>query len=150
MTVLRELELRAGSVQRGRPFVEGARALLAAGTSAIAVLADDDLVAGLFTDDDLLRGLFPRYLDELRHTAFLVDDDVLVASVEAAAAEPVERYMREAVTVEIDAGVAHVVERFLHTPWGAVAVVEHGRFVGMVEQLAFVRHVLERLELGSG
>lgn len=150
MTLLRELRLHPASVRRGTPFLEAARALLDAQTSAIAVLDEDERVAGVFTDDDLLRGLFPGYLDELHHTAFLVDDDVLAASVEAAGGEPVDRYMRKPVTVEIDAGVAHVVERFLHTPWGAVAVVEEGRFVGMVEQVAFVRHLLERLGIGNG
>lgn len=151
MALLRELQLLPVSVRRGAPFVEAARALLAAETSGIAVLGDEDRVVGVFTDDDLLRGLFPRYLDELHHTAFLVEDaERLVASIEAVAKEPVDRYLRDPVTVEIDSSVAHVVERFLHTPWGAVAVVEDGRFVGMVDQLAFIRHLLNRLDVTTG
>ena len=55
--------------------------------------------------------------------------------------------MRDPVTVEIDAGAAHVVERFLHTPWGAIAVVESGRFVGMVDQLDLISRLLERADL---
>ena len=151
MALLRELELPRASVVRGASFLDAARTLLSAGTSAIAVLGDADRVVGVFTDDDLLRGLFPPYLAELHHTAFLVEDgELLVANIEAAAGEPVDRFMREPVTVEIDSSVAHVVERFLHTPWGAVAVVEKGRFVGIVDQLAFIRHLLGRLGLPGG
>jgi CBS domain-containing protein len=150
MALLRELQLLPVSVRRGAPFLEAARALLDAETSAIAVLGDEDRVVGVFTDDDFLRGLFPGYLEELHYTAFLVEDgELLLASIEAAAGEPVDRYMREPVTVEIDSSVAHVVERFLHTPWGAVAVVENARFVGMVDQLAFIRHLLRRLDLAA-
>jgi CBS domain-containing protein len=150
MALLRDLQLLPVSVRRGVPFLEATRRLLAARTSALAVLGEDDRVVGVFTDDDLLRGLFPRYLEELHHTAFLVEDGgLLLASIEAVAGEPVERYMGDPVTVEIDSSVAHVVERFLHTPWGAVAVVEEGRFVGMVDQLAFIRHLLRRMDLGT-
>jgi CBS domain-containing protein len=146
MSILRDMQLLAVSVRAEAGFLEAARALLAAHTSAIAVVDDDDRVVGLFTDDDLLRGLFPRYLAELQHTAFLVDEgETLPASVAAAAAEPVTRYMREPVTVEIDASAAHVVERFLHTPWGAIAVIEDGRFVGIVGQLELSELLIERI-----
>jgi CBS domain-containing protein len=144
--MLRELPLHPSSVRADARFLEAARLLLESGLSAIAVLDDADRVAGLFTDDDLLRGLFPRYLEELHHTAFLGPDG-LQATVQAVAAENVARYMREPVSVDIDAGAAHVVERFLHTPWGAIAVVEADRFVGMLDQLEFTRRLLERLDL---
>lgn len=150
MTLLREISLIPASVRQDTPFLEAARILLGAHTSALAVVDADRHVIGSFTDDDLLRGLFPRYLGELHHTAFLVDSaDVLQASIEACAAEPVSRYMRDAETVDIDAAPAHVVERFLHTPWGALAVVEGDRFVGMVGQLEFTERLLGRLELGE-
>jgi CBS domain-containing protein len=142
------MELIPVSVRADAGFLDGARTLLAAHTSAIAVIDPDDRVVGLFTDDDLLRGLFPQYLIELRHTAFLVhEEQALRASIEAASDEPVVRYMRQPVTVEIDASAAHVVERFLHTPWGAIAVVDAGRFVGMVGQLEFTERLMERLDL---
>src|ERR671923_566448 len=113
MPILRDMKLLPVSVQAHTGFLEAARRLLTAHTSAIAVVDDAERVIGLFTDDDLLRGLFPRYLGELRHTAFLVEDgQALRASIEAVAAEPVSRYMRHPVTVEIDASAAHVVERF--------------------------------------
>ena len=147
MTILREIVLRPASVREDSSFLDAARVLLAARVSAIAVLDNDERVVGLFTDDDLLGGLFPPYLDELRHTAFLVDGEALQASAEAAARETVGRHMRDPVTVEVDAGAAHVVERFLHTPWGAIAVVESGRFVGMVDQLDLISRLLERADL---
>src|SRR5918994_619291 len=120
MPILRDMQLLPVSVQAHTGFPEAVRKLLTAHTSAIAVVDDTERVIGLFTDDDLLRGLFPRYLGELRHTAFLVNEgQPLSASIDAVAGEPVSRYMRKPVTVEIEASAAHVVERFLHTPWGA-------------------------------
>jgi CBS domain-containing protein len=151
MALLRDMQLLPVSVGDDARFPDAARTLLAAHSSAIAVVDHRDRVVGLFTDDDLLRGLFPQYLGELRHTAFLVNEaQALRASIEAAAAEPVSRYMREPVTVEIDASAAHVVERFLHTPWGAIAVVEAGRFVGMVGQLEFTDCLMEQLDIPGG
>ncbi len=150
MALLREIRLIGASVRKDDTFLEAARSLLGSETSALAVVDGQERVTGLFTDDDLLRGLFPRYLDELHHTAFLVEDgESLRGNLETAARESVERHMREPVTVEIDAGAAHVVERFLHTPWGAVAVVDSGRFVGMVNQLDVTRYLVERLDPGS-
>jgi CBS domain-containing protein len=151
MAILRDMQLLPVSVRADTGFPEAARALLAAHSSAIAVVDGDERVIGLFTDDDLLRGLFPRYLSELRHTAFLVNEgQPLRASIETAAGEPVSRYMRDAVTVEIDASAAHVVERFLHTPWGAIAVVEEGRFVGILGQLEFTKHLIEQVDGRAG
>ncbi len=150
MTILREIELLPASVREESSFLDAARVLLAARVSAIAVLDRDERVVGLFTDDDLLAGLFPPYLAELRHTAFLIDGETLQASAEAAARDTVAKHMRRPVTVEVDAGAAHVVERFLHTPWGAIAVVESGRFVGMVDQLDLISLLLGRADLPQG
>ena len=151
MALLHDMQLVPGSVRDDAGFLQAAQTLLAAHSSAIAVVDRDLRVVGLFTDDDLLRGLFPRYLGELRHTAFLVDEGQPPrASLDAAAGEPVSRYMREAVTVEVDASAAHVVERFLHTPWGAIAVVEAGRFVGIVGQLEFTERLIEQIDLETG
>jgi CBS domain-containing protein len=147
MGILEEMELLPVSVRAEAALLDAARTLLAAGTSALAVVDAEARVVGLFTDDDLLRGLFPRYLSELHHTAFLHDEQRLQLSAEAVASATVAKYMREPVSVEIDAGAAHVVERFLHTPWGAMAVVREGRFVGMVDQLEFTRQLLERFDL---
>ena len=150
MAPLREIRLIEASVRKTDTFRAAARTLLRSETSALAVVDEQERVVGLFTDDDLLRGLFPRYLEELHHTAFLVENgESLRGSLDKAARESVESHMREPVTVEIDAGAAHVVERFLHTPWGAVAVTEGGRFVGMVNQLDLTKHLVERLDPGG-
>jgi CBS domain-containing protein len=151
MPILRDMQLFPVSISADTGFPHAARTLLAAHSSAIAVVDGQDRVVGLFTDDDLLRGLFPQYLGELHHTAFLVNEgQALQASIEAAAAESVSRYMRKPVTVDIEASDAHVVERFLHTPWGAIAVVKAGRFVGMLGQLEFTERLIEQLDLRAG
>jgi CBS domain-containing protein len=151
MAILRDMQLLPISVRIDTVFREAARALLSAHSSAIAVVDGDEHVVGLFTDDDLLRGLFPEYLTELRHTAFLVDEgQPLSLSIDAVANEPVSRYMRKPVTAEIEASAAHVVERFLHTPWGAIAVVQEGRFVGILGQLEFTDRLIEQLDGEAG
>jgi CBS domain-containing protein len=146
MSPLRETRLVRTSVPRTATFLEAARALFGTGISAIAVLDAEQRVAGLFTDDDLLRGLFPGYLGDLHHTAFLREEqDALAARLEEASGDPVERYMREPMTVEIKASAIHVAERFLHSPWGALAVVEEERFVGMVDQVDFIETLMMQL-----
>jgi CBS domain-containing protein len=146
MSPLRETKLVRASVPRTATFLEAARALFGTGISAVAVLDAEQRVAGLFTDDDLLRGLFPGYLGDLHHTAFLREEpDALAARLEEASGDPVERYMREPMTVEIEMSAIHVAERFLHSPWGALAVVEEERFVGMVDQVDFVETLMKQL-----
>jgi CBS domain-containing protein len=146
MSPLRETKLVRASVPRTATFLEAARALFGTGVSAVAVLDAEQRVAGLFTDDDLLRGLFPGYLGDLHHTAFLREEpDALAARLEEASGDPVERYMREPMTVEIEMSAIHVAERFLHSPWGALAVVEEERFVGMVDQVDFIETLMKQL-----
>jgi CBS domain-containing protein len=148
MVPLRETRLVRASVARTATFLDAARMLFGKGISAIAVVDDEQRVVGLFTDDDLLRGLFPGYLGDLHHTAFVRDEpDALAATVEEAAGALAERYMREPITVEIDASAMHVAERFLHSPWGALAVVEKERFVAMVDQVDFVETLMRRLDV---
>jgi CBS-domain-containing membrane protein len=151
MSPLRETRLVRASVLGTATFLEAARALFGTGISAIAVLDAEQCVTGLFTDDDLLRGLFPGYLGDLHHTAFLREQpDALAARLEEASADPVVRHMREPMTVEIEASAIHVAERFLHSPWGALAVVENERFVGMVDQVDFVETLMRQLGIGRG
>jgi len=139
---LREMPLVDASVGRSATFLDAARALTEHGVAAVAVV-EDGRVVGMFTDDDLLRGLFPRYLEQLRHTAFLErEPSALGARLDAAAAEPVTAHMREPVVVDVETAAVHVAERFLHCDWGAVAVVERGRFLGMLPQLEFARAVM--------
>ncbi len=146
MLRLRELELVEAAVPRSATFGDAATALGASALSAVAVLDKGDRVVGLFTEDDLLAGLFPRYLDELRHTAF-APDDIQAATDRAreAATEPVERHMRDPITIEVDSSALHAAEVFLHCEWGALAVVEEDRFVGMLAQVEFCRRLLQAL-----
>ena len=55
--------------------------------------------------------------------------------------------MRRPVTLEIETSATHAAEKFLHTEWGAVAVVEEDRFVGMLTQIDLARWMIERLGL---
>ena len=151
MSPLRETRLVRASVASTATFVEAASALFGTGISAIAVLDAEQRVVGLFTDDDLLRGLFPGYLGELHHTAFLREEpDSLAARLEEARRDPVEQYMREPMTVEIEASALHIAERFLHSPWGALAVIENERFVGMVDQVDFIETLMRHVGIGRG
>jgi CBS domain-containing protein len=146
MPSLRSAAIAGASVPEGATFLEAARTLAAHQLSAIAVVDEAARVVGLFTQDDMLAGLFPGYLPELRHTAFLHEDlDALAARAETAGGGAVTRHMRKPLTVDVDASAAHVAERFLHCEWGAIAVVERERFVGMLDQGEFCRTILARL-----
>jgi CBS domain-containing protein len=151
MSPLRETRLVRASVASTATFLEAAGALFGTGISALAVLDAERRVVGLFTDDDLLRGLFPAYLGDLHHTAFVREEpDALAARLEETGGDPVERHMREPMTVEVEASAIHVAERFLHSPWGALAVVEKERFVGMVDEVDFIETLMRQLGVGRG
>ena len=140
---LRDLPLVEASVPQTATLLEAGRTLAAARTAAIAVVRPDHTVAGLFTDDDVLRGIFSAYVDDLHHTAFVEDaEKIFGARLELTAADPVTRYMRPPLTVELETSALHVTERFLHCPWGALAVVDKGRFVGMLREVDFVDKLL--------
>ncbi len=146
MSPLRDTRLVEASVPHTATFLEAARAFFGTGISAIAVLDPEQRVVGLFTDDDLLRGLFPGYLGDLHHTAFLQEEpEAVAARIGEASGEPVARYMREPIAVDVGASALHVAERFLHSPWGALAVVENERFVGMVDEVDFVETLMRQL-----
>lgn len=145
MTTVRlaDLPLFDVSVPERATFREAAETLANVGIAALAVVRDDRTVAGLFTDDDFLRGVFPPYVEELHHTAFVrAHDEELWLRLEHAAGRPITQFAREPLTVELESGALHVAQRFLHCPWGAVAVVDRGRFVGMLRQVDFVQGLL--------
>ncbi len=143
MRTLPDIELVPASVARSATFLEAAEALTRHSVPTIAVVDDEDGVVGLFGGEDLLRGLFPGYLADLRHTAFASDDPgVLAERARAVSSQPVEKHMRKPVTVDADASAIHVAERFLHCDFGALAVVEEERFVGMLHRADFCRAVL--------
>jgi len=143
--VLADIDLVPASVPRTATFREAAEALVSHPVTTIAVLDADEKVVGLFGDEDLLRGFFPGYLAHLRHTAFASDDEGFLAErTRKVAAESVESHMRKPVTVDTTTSAIHCAERFLHCDFGALPVVEGGRFVGMLGRAEFCRGVLRR------
>jgi CBS domain-containing protein len=138
------IELVPAAIRRDSTFQEAAETLTAHPVSAVAVLDEAERVVGVFSGDDLLRGVFPRYLGELRHTAFARDDPALLERVaRAASKEPVGGYMHRPVSVEQDASATHVAELFLHLDLDALPVVHAGRFVGMLGRSEFCREMLK-------
>ncbi|MBD0290636.1 MAG: CBS domain-containing protein [Thermoleophilia bacterium] len=143
--ILREIQLSEAAVRVGASFAEAAAALESTAAAMVAILDEEDKVVGLFGAEHALRGLLPRYLGELRHTAFARDDaDLLAGRAEAVRAEPVERHCAKAVTVDADASAIHVGEIFLHCGLPGVAVVEKGRFVGVLDRGDLARALLRR------
>lgn len=143
MTTLRDTTLVDASVPADATFADAARAISQVEIGAIAVVDADGRVVGLFTADDLVRGLFPGYLREMEHTIFLESDrQALEPRLDRSAARPVREFCQPPLTVELDADLAHVAERFLHSPHDSVAVVERRRFVGMLGQIEFCRALM--------
>ena len=135
MSVVRDLALLNVSIAHTATFRDAARELAASGLPAIAVLDADGRVLGVFTQDAELRGLFPGYLGELRHTAFLGDDDEsLVERARAVRDEPVREHLTPAPMLEAEHSRTHAAELFLHSGLGALPVVGGGRYMGMLDQ----------------
>jgi CBS domain-containing protein len=145
-STLHDIALVDASVEESATFGDAARALSASRLSALAVLKDGRVV-GLFTDEELLLGISPRYLDELRHTAFLETElPSLRERAREAREEPVRKHMRKAVTIELEGSSMHAAERFVHCDEGALPVVdEDDRFVGMLSRTEFAHALLKRL-----
>jgi CBS domain-containing protein len=139
------IELAPAAVRVEATFREAVESLAAHPVSAVAVLDEHDRVVGVAGSEALLRGLFPRYLRELRHTAFARDDPALLERcAREASAQPVRAYMGPPVSVEQDASALHVAEVFLHHDYDAVPVVDRGRFVGMLGRAEFCRAMIAR------
>jgi CBS domain-containing protein len=145
--IVSDIELVPASVPRSATFLEAAEMLVSHPVTTIAVLDDDGRVVGLFADSDLITGVFPRYLAELRHTAFAEDDaDALAERARAVAADPVDRHMHEPIVLDESSSAIHAAERFLHCDLGALPVTREGRFVGMLGRAELCRAVLARTE----
>ena len=121
--------------------MEKLRSTRAAG---VAVLDENRRVLGLVDELTAIRGVFPSYLSELRHTAFVDDDeDALTRRRSEARAEAVTKHMRRAATVDETASITHVAEVFLHCDSTAIAVVSTSQtFVGILSLDDFARHVM--------
>jgi CBS domain-containing protein len=135
MAVVRDLTLVDISIAHSATFRDAARELAASGLQAIAVLDADGRVQGVFTQDAALRGLFPGYLGELRHTAFLGDDDEMLAErARAVRDKPVGKHLTPAPVLDADDSHTHAAELFLHSGLGALPVVDGEAYSGMLEQ----------------
>jgi CBS domain-containing protein len=144
-TVLGDVPLIDAAVRSDAPFREGAVLLADTNAAMIAVVDAGGRVVGFFGTEEVLRGLLPRYLTELRHTAFAADNlSVLVERAHQVWDDPIERHMVKPVTIDTNASAMHVGELFLHTRVPAVAVVEEGRFVGILERREFARALTRR------
>ena len=144
-TILGDITLCEDSVPVGTSFAEAAEVLVASRGSVIAVIDEKERVVGLFGAEEALAGVLPGYVGDLHHTAFATDDaNVFAQKAAAVRGEPVERHAADPVTVRVDTSALHVGGVFLHTELPAVAVVEEGRFVGMLEQADFARAMLRR------
>jgi CBS domain-containing protein len=146
ISTLHDIALVDASVDVSATFADAARALSASRLAALAVV-DEGRVVGLFTDEELLLGVSPRYLDELRHTAFLETElPSLRERAREVREEPVIKHMRKAVTIELEGSSMHAAERFVHCDEGALPVVdEDDRFVGMLSRTEFAHALLKRL-----
>ena len=151
MRTLAGTDLVRASVARTATFAEAGRELIARDAALVAVLDEREAVVGLFGGEELLRGLFPRYLGELHHTAFATDDVAgLLSRALEVRGEHVEAHMREPVTVEVDSSATHIAERFLHCGLPALAAVEDGAFVGMLDRVAFSHAIFREAEADRG
>jgi len=146
MSTLHDIALVDASVDVSATFAEAAKALSASRLAALAVV-DGERVVGLFTDEELLLGISPRYLDELRHTAFLETElPSLRERAREVREEPVRKHMRPPITIELEGSSMHAAERFVHCDEGALPVVDDDdRFVGMLSRTEFAHALLKRL-----
>ena len=144
-TILGDIPLVDAAVGPDATFAEAAALLAEAGVPIIAVVDRDRRVLGLFGTEEVLRGFLPRYVAELRHTAFARDDLGLLAQrAREVHDEPVARHAVEPVTVERETSALHLGEVFLHSRLPALPVLEAGRFVGIVERAAFAAALARR------
>jgi CBS domain-containing protein len=126
-------------------FGEAVEQLFDARVPALAVLEEDGRLLGIVSEVDVLRAVFPGYLAELRHTAFVEDDPVVLDErARAVRNRPVAELAREVEPLEGDESETHAAERFLHTGEQALPVVEGERFLGMLSIAALCHARLDR------
>jgi CBS domain-containing protein len=139
---LRDLVVDA-CVPESATFGDAIAVLAGSDASAVAVVSGEGRVVGLLDPRQILRGLFPAYLGELTHTAFAEDDrESIRRRRRGALGEPVSAFMADPVTVGTEVSFTHVAERFMHSSLQGLAVVERGRYVGVVSLEPLVRSLL--------
>jgi CBS domain-containing protein len=139
--------LRDAPILRAGDTVEAAvRRLRDSGLPALAVVDERDRYGGIFGEREFMHALFPRYLDQLKGTAFLrhsVDD--ALEKRDACRAEPVAQHMNtEHVDVGPDFSDTQVAEIFLHHRVLVVPVVDDGRVAGLITRSDFFRTIADR------
>lgn len=144
MPSVRNLELAEGaSVREDASVLEAAQQLVDEGISGVAVVDERGGVLGVLTADALIRSLFPPYLADLKHTAFVHEAlEALARRADEAAGEGVRQHMLPAETVGVDDSTLHAAELFLHSKAGVLVVVDGGRFVAVLDRIAFARGLL--------
>lgn len=152
MTALEDLGLEPVqvSVDAGATFLDAARRLVSSGLPSIAVVDGNGAAVGFFGEDELLRGIFPRYLGELRHTAFTRDDiGSLAEHLAEIGDQPVANHLRTPLVVDESSSATHLAELLLHHEVTAVALSRSGRFVGMITERDFCRALFSRCAPGG-
>lgn len=145
MADLRELTLVPASVWKDVTFGEAVARLFDARVPALAVLGPEGRLLGIVSELDVLRAVFPRYLAELRHTAFVEDDPLAFEDRARLVRErPVAEFARSVEALEGDESETHAAERFLHTGEQALPVVDGERFLGMLSIAALCHARLDR------
>ncbi|HLE99812.1 MAG TPA: CBS domain-containing protein [Gaiellaceae bacterium] len=144
---LHDLPLVNASVPRSASLAEAAATLFDAQVPALAVLDDEGRVLGVFSEADLLKAVFPGYLADLRHTAFLRDDEPsLDLLAQRARDNPVDQLARPVEPLDLGDSQIHAAERFMHTGEEALPVTDGGRFAGMLSIAALCHARLVRAE----
>jgi CBS domain-containing protein len=137
MSRLRDLPLVDAWVAESSTIAEAITRLFEAQVPAVAVLDDQRRVVGVVSETDLLRAVFPRYLGDLRHTAFLADDsELLDERAKTVRSEPTKMFARVVADLDANESETHAAERFLHTGEQALPVVDGERFLGMLSVAA--------------
>ena len=146
MADLRDLPLVPASISESASFADAVAALFETKVPALAVLSGERLV-GILSEVDVLRAVFPRYIAELRHTAFVEDDPAaLDERAKAVRNRLAGELARKVEVLDGDDSETHAAERFLHTGEQALPVVEGGRFLGMLSIAALCHARLDRVE----
>jgi CBS domain-containing protein len=145
MADLRDCPLVDASIRGGTSFRDAVSRLFEAQVPAIAVVDDDGRLLGVLAESDVLRAVFPSYIAELRHTAFMEDDERALDELALEVRDrPVTHFARAVTPLDGDESETHAAERFLHTGEQALPIVESGRFIGMLSMAALCHARLDR------
>ena len=142
---LRDLDLTDAAVPETATLAEAVAELFEARVPAVAVLDEGGRVLGVLSERDVLGAVFPGYIAEVRHSAFLPDDEAALEELAARARDrPVRQFVRESEVLDASHSQIHAAERLMHSGDDALPVVEDGRFVGMLSVAALCHARLDQ------